>query len=113
MKALVGSSQGKLPPRPVSEATVEKHLVEGIKARGGLADKTTALGRRGYFDRVVVLGYRVVFVELKRPKGGRLSPHQKQRHEQYRAAGATIATLHSIAEVDNFLHWLDDSRASA
>lgn len=113
MKALVGSSQGKLPSRPVSEATVEKHLVDGIKARGGLADKTTAIGRRGYFDRVVVVGSRVVFVELKRPKGGRLSPHQQQRHDQYRAAGATVAILRSVDEVDKFLRWLDDSRGPA
>ena len=56
---------------------------------------------------------RVFFCELKRPKGGRLTPHQKQRHDQYRAAGASVIVLRSVEEVETFLRWLDDSRPPA
>jgi hypothetical protein len=96
-----------VPARPVSEATVERHLVEGIRARGGVAEKTVSPGKRGFFDRVVVVAGRVFFVETKKPSRGRLTPHQKYRHDEFRAAGATVLVLHSVVEVESFLRRLD------
>lgn len=87
---------------------MEKHLTDGIRARGGVAEKTVSPGKRGFFDRVVVVSGRVFFVETKKPSRGRLTPHQKQRHDEFRAAGATVMILASIAEVETFLRWLDD-----
>jgi hypothetical protein len=67
------------------ESIVEAYLVKRVAELGGVAEKTTALGSRGYFDRTVVLpGGRVIFCELKKPKGGRLSPQQIRRHTLYR-----------------------------
>lgn len=111
--ALVGSFPGKLPSRPVSEATVERHLVDRIKARGGVCEKTVSPGKRGFFDRVVVVAGRVFFVETKRPSRGRLTPHQKKRHDEFRAAGASVVILASVEEVETFARWLDDSAPRA
>ena len=49
-----------------------------IKQHGGLCLKWVCPGWVGVPDRIVLLPKgRVVFVELKRPKGGRLSRMQK------------------------------------
>ena len=39
----------------VRENVVEEELVRRVRAIGGIAEKTTVIGRRGFFDRVVVL----------------------------------------------------------
>jgi hypothetical protein len=63
----------------VKEATIERALVQQVKALGGLCLKVTVIGRRGFFDRLVILPRgRIIFVELKRPRGGRLSAHQRE-----------------------------------
>jgi hypothetical protein len=92
---------------------VERHLVDGITARGGVCEKTVSPGKRGFFDRTAVIGGRVFFIETKRPSRGRLTPHQKQRHDAFRAAGATVVILASVEEVESFLRWLDDSAPRA
>ena len=60
------------------EKDIERALVEKVKRRGGYCLKWVCPGWAGVPDRIVLLpGARVIFVELKRPKGGRLSPMQK------------------------------------
>ena len=86
------------------ESAVETELVMRVRALGGRAEKVTTIGRRGFFDRLVVLpGGRVVFVECKRPKGGRLSAHQIERHRVYRALGAVVVTVLNSADIDDLL----------
>jgi hypothetical protein len=49
-----------------------------VRAHGGLCLKWVCPGWSGVPDRIVLLhGGRIVFVELKRPKGGRLSKQQE------------------------------------
>lgn len=87
--------------KAVRENIVEDYLVTQVEAAGGVAEKVIALGSRGYFDRLVVLpGGRVVFVEVKRPRGGRTSHHQRLRHENYRRLGGEVWVLKTFAEVD-------------
>lgn len=82
--------------------------MKGVKARGGLAEKMKALGRRGFFDRLVVMpGGRVFFVETKRPRGGVLTPHQDRRIRDYRGLGTDVRLIKTIADVDAFLAELD------
>lgn len=100
------------------ESSVEAYFVARVEALGGVAEKTRAIGSRGYFDRVAVIPIwygathpkigqpvaRVIFAELKRPKGGRLAEHQRQRQVLYRCKlGAEAVVLKSKEDVDALL----------
>jgi hypothetical protein len=59
------------------EKDIEKKLVEKVRRRGGLCLKWVCPGWAGVPDRIVLLpGGKIVFVELKRPRGGVLSSRQ-------------------------------------
>ena len=92
------------PAKGTKEKIVEEELVRRVRALGGIAEKTTVIGRRGFFDRVVVMpGGVVIFVECKRPKGGVLSPHQIERIRQYRQLGAVACVISNSADIDALL----------
>lgn len=60
------------------ERELEARLIRRVKSAGGLCLKWSSPGAAGVPDRIVLLpGGRVIFVEMKRPKGGRLSKLQK------------------------------------
>ena len=60
------------------EKDIEKKLRLKVAKYGGQCLKWVCPGWSGVPDRIVLLpGARVVFVELKRPKGGRLDAMQK------------------------------------
>ena len=60
------------------ERDIERALVGMVKRHGGLCLKWVCPGFAGVPDRIVLLPHgRVVFVEVKRPRGGRLSELQK------------------------------------
>jgi len=87
------------------ESAVETELVRRVRALGGRAEKVTVLGVRGFFDRLVILpGGRVIFCECKRPKGGRLSPHQISRIRIYELLGAVVAIIKDSADIDRLLN---------
>jgi hypothetical protein len=86
------------------ESAVEAELVTRVRLAGGVAEKVTVLGARGFFDRLVVLpGGRVIFAECKRPVGGRLSPHQILRADRYRRLGAQVAVVCNSGDIDRLL----------
>ena len=59
------------------EKDIEKKLVNLVRRRGGLCLKWVCPGWAGVPDRIVLLpGGKIVFVELKRPRGGVLSSRQ-------------------------------------
>jgi len=59
------------------EKEIERALRNLVEHHGGLCLKWVCPGWAGVPDRIVLLpGGRVVFVELKRPKGGKVSPLQ-------------------------------------
>ena len=60
------------------EKEIEANLVKMVKHHGGLCLKWVCPGWAGVPDRIVLLpGGKVIFVELKRPQGGKLSTRQK------------------------------------
>lgn len=60
------------------EKDIEAKLRQAVGSAGGLCLKWVCPGWAGVPDRIVLLpGGRIVFVEVKRPKGGTLSPIQK------------------------------------
>lgn len=70
------------------ERDIERRLVQTVKQMGGLCLKWVCPGWSGVPDRIILLpGARVVFVETKRPKGGRTSELQRWWHDKLRAMG--------------------------
>lgn len=59
------------------EKDIEQKLRKMVEAHGGLCLKWVCPGWSGVPDRIVLLpGGRIYFVELKRPKGGRVGAMQ-------------------------------------
>lgn len=87
------------------ESIVEQELVRRVKARGGRCDKVMLAGKRGFFDRLVVLPQvngrqpRILFVEVKRPRGGIVSSNQHVIHAAYRALGAEVAIVKNFEDI--------------
>jgi len=79
-------------------------LVSGVEELGGMALKLAVQGIRGFPDRTVVLPVgRVNFVEVKRPKGGRLSRHQQDWISTLRGMGFYSTCVWSADTVDRFV----------
>jgi len=86
------------------ESLVEAELVARVRAMGGMAEKVQVIGRRGFFDRLVILpGGRVYFVEVKRPRGGRLSPHQIWYLTAFDALDVAIAVVRNSEDITELL----------
>lgn len=84
------------------ESSIEDYLIARIKTLGGTTKKVTYKGCRGAPDRLVILpGGRIVFVELKRPKGGRLSEGQRVEIRLLSGLGAEVHVLRTREEVDD------------
>ena len=59
------------------ETLVEKHLVNLVDKAGGICVKLSPMNYVGIPDRIVLLhGGRLVFVECKKPKGGKIAKIQ-------------------------------------
>lgn len=82
------------------EKQVEKYLVDRICNLGGLPWKFTSPGTAGVPDRIVILNGLICFVELKRPKGGRISDMQEWRIKQLHKQDVKAYVLKNKEEVD-------------
>lgn len=82
------------------EASIEEYLRGRVERLGGVCIKLSPVGLRGVPDRLMVLpGPRVVFVELKRPKGGVISEHQRWWMRRLVALGCEHRFIKTRAEV--------------
>ncbi len=92
----------------VLEVVVERMLVLGIEARGGIADKIEFVGKRGCPDRLVAMpGGRLWLVETKRPRGGKLSAQQKDVIARYDRAGIRVRVIRTPEQVQQFFGEID------
>lgn len=83
------------------ERDVERHFVEKAPPLAW-AIKLNPIGLRGLPDRMLLLlGGRVIFVELKIPSG-RVSRLQTYVHDRLRALGFRVEVLWSRKQVDDF-----------
>lgn len=86
------------------EAPVETHLRDEVKAIGGRAVKLNPLGWVGIPDRLVILpGGVLAFIELKRPKNGRVAKAQSTWHAWLAERGHWVEVLKDKGEVDDFM----------
>lgn len=93
----------------VSEKQIEKKLVDGVKAIGGVAMKFVSPGRDGVSDRIVLMpGGRIWFVELKAPVG-KLTPLQQRFGQQVEDLGFRYDVLNCYESVTDFLNVIKSS----
>ena len=75
------------------EKTIERKLVNAVKAAGGMCPKFVSPGMDGMPDRLILMpGGRLAFVELKAP-GKKPRPLQIYRHDQLHELGFDVFVL--------------------
>lgn len=80
----------------MKESTIERQFVRACRERGALSYKFVSPSHRGVPDRVVITSDgRVVFVELKTPRG-RLSGLQKYEIARLRERGVSVWVVHGL-----------------
>lgn len=91
------------------EVNIEKRLVEAVKKIGGRAYKFESPGNNGVPDRLILLPKgRVVFVECKAPKNGKISRLQRLQKKRLESLGQQVLFLKTKDEVDNFIKELEN-----
>lgn len=91
----------------VRESDIEHLLCRAVEAIGGKAFKFTAPGNAGVPDRVVLIGGRAYFVEVKAP-GEQLRPLQCYRQRQFARLGFTIHVIDSPTKVTEFIRGISE-----
>lgn len=88
----------------MKEKEIETYLVWHVQRLGGKAYKFVSPSNRGVSDRVVCLpNGSTWFVELKRPKGGRLSPLQQIFAGEMQMLNQKYACLWSKEQIDQWI----------
>lgn len=90
----------------MQEKQIEKKLIEAVRKVGGRCHKFNSQSNNGMPDRICIFpNGELIFVETKRPKGGVLSPIQKEQHKRLRELKQNVIvvwTLEDIKEVVDF-----------
>lgn len=85
----------------VREREVEAHLRTRVEQAGGRCEKFIPDYDSGMPDRVVMLpGGVLVWVETKKPEGGRLTKLQKFQHRRLRALGQRVEVVWTKEQAD-------------
>jgi hypothetical protein len=77
-----------------------KRRLKKLGTKWGWPDLELFIDDAGWLDNVKRLP---IFIELKRPKGGKVSDNQKTMHEELRLAGSHLVVAKRLQEVELFL----------
>lgn len=87
----------------MKERSIERKLVQAVKAIGGLCPKFVSPGIDGMPDRIALLpGGRIVFVEVK-AQGDKPRPLQESRHKLLRQLGFKVYVLDDETKISIIL----------
>lgn len=90
------------------EKEIEAKLRRTVESHGGLCLKWVCPGWSGVPDRIILLpGGRVLFVETKRPKGGRLSKLQRWWAKTLHDLGFYCTTIWNEADLADFTDYIE------
>ena len=94
------------------ERDIERALVGMIKRHGGLCLKWVCPGWSGVPDRIILLpGGRVLFVEVKRPKGGEVRKLQEWWSHQLTRLGFAHWYVHNKKDLDALEKYIEVMRS--
>jgi hypothetical protein len=86
------------------ESEIERHFVWTVERAGGKTYKFKSPSQRGVADRIACLPTGGTwFVELKKPKGGRLAPLQKLFRNDVLALDQRYACLWAKEQIDAWI----------
>ena len=87
----------------MSEKSIERKLVQAVKAMGGIAPKLASPGFDGMPDRLVLLpGGKIAFVEVKR-QGAKPRALQESRHGMLLRLGFKVYVLDDGENINSIL----------
>lgn len=85
------------------EKDIERKLVALVKKHGGRCEKLVNVGFKGFPDRTILLpGGVVIFVETKRPRGGRYSAMQDKWRDWLLALGHSYYRIKDVEQLALF-----------
>lgn len=85
------------------EKDIEKKLVSLVRKHGGRCEKLVNAGFSGFPDRTVLLpGGKVIFVETKRPRGGRYSALQNKWRDWLHELGFSYYRIKDVEQLKTF-----------
>lgn len=88
------------------EKEIEKKLIDKVRKHGGLCLKWVCPGWAGVPDRIILMPRgRIIFVELKRPKGGVISSRQKWWRQKLIEMGFHHWIIWDPAHLQQFEEW--------
>ena len=94
----------------ILESEVESHLRKLVERAGGQCVKFIPDYKRGWPDRILLLpGGTLVWVETKRPEGGKVASAQKVAHLILRRLGQRVELVWTKEEADRLVESLTQS----
>ena len=94
----------RISKKDILESEVESHLRKLTESVGGQCVKFLPDYKRGWPDRILLLpAGLLVWVETKRPEGGRLSPAQLVAHETLRRLGQRVEVVWTKEAADRLV----------
>ncbi|MCM1130102.1 MAG: VRR-NUC domain-containing protein [Roseburia sp.] len=92
----------------MKEKTIEEYLKAQVESRLGMCIKLNTTSERGFPDRLCILpGGYIMFVETKRPKGGKVSKYQNHILSELNNTGARAYLANTKESVDSLMKRYD------